>query len=135
MSNKYREILFRAKCKDTNQLIEGSLITHNSPAGVAYYIFYIDNALTAPFMYRVIPESIQQYTGFKDKYNSKIFEGDELHEITEYDGVRIEGIYPVFFNEESKSFCIDESAKKNRSTSCELCELDFSELTILKQPL
>lgn len=133
---KYRDIEFRGKCIHTNELIYGSLITHDSPAGIAYYIFYVDNALTSPFMYRVAPDSIQQFTGFYDKENSKIYEGDSLHEICNFDGDILEGIYPVLWNDETMCFCIDESHEKDGKNSLALCplnELELNEYTVIKE--
>lgn len=39
---------------------------------------YISNSAGKPFAFKVIPETVGQYIGVKDKYNKKIYNGDKL---------------------------------------------------------
>ena len=69
-----REILFRGKRVDTGEWVYGDLI-HASPVtiGVGSDSTLIGFNMNA---WQVIPESVGQYTGLKDKNCVWIFEGD-----------------------------------------------------------
>jgi len=68
-----QEILFRGKRVYNGKWVEGGYWCNKTATRISFYI--IDNDGNS---YKVIPETISQFTGRSDKYGEKIFGGDVL---------------------------------------------------------
>lgn len=79
-----REILFRGKRADNSEWVIGYYVQKQKPllAGVTYHYILTQEKdsceclMSTMSWYKVIPETVGQYTGSTDKNGTKIFEGD-----------------------------------------------------------
>lgn len=78
----------------------------------------------------VEPDSIQQFTGFYDKYNDMIYEGDKISIKHRFKGEAYKLYYTVYFDVSFNVWMIQEQ-DKDKFHASELSQYSKSDITII----
>lgn len=113
-----RTIKFRGYSEDLKTFVHG--FYHEIDTDGIGYSYIFDNGKTT----YVRADSVGQFTGFYDKNNKEIYDGDIIGDLVEVDGKMEQSRLTVYFDEMLGQWMLDISLKQDRTSSCSL----FSEL-------
>ena len=94
-----REIEFRGKSIKTGEWVYGSLTLKTSSPRIAFY-----NKVGYWIEVEVVPESIGQYTGLKDKNSKKVYDGSIIEGHTFDERFNEKQIGEIAYNEDRHGF-------------------------------
>ena len=97
-----RKILFRGKRADNGEWVYGYLTCNNVIVSEA--VDFEEGYFATEFWYKVVPETIGQFTGLADKNGTKIFDGNIVRFYDDSEDESTNGV--VVFNADFCSFYV-----------------------------
>lgn len=113
-----REILFKAKRLDNGEWVEGHYAFDECALIIQSLQYRLENERpNFVEVYPVIPSTVCQYTGLKDKNGKRIFEGDNVYDPHE------NSIYTVEWNEDNAIFLMAHDWHRRSLETAYYCEI------------
>lgn len=119
------KIVLRGKKVNENKWVYGSLIDW----GDGDFSIANPSTITGANIFHIVPSTVGQFTGVKDKKEKNIYVGDLHLTEAEVDGKMKKNYLPVLFD--NGAYWLDESFKKDGTHLTLLCQYNDEPLNIM----